>query len=246
LGWLLVDGLSTRDLRLLREALDPSIDAGSDALIAQPVLDEILRLIPCDTVSLQVMNYTERTTICQCASVAPDDDHSDLKSMFWAGFWDSMCSHPQRTGDTRVLGADYRPSPGPNGGKVMRDYLILTGTTDELLAPLTTHDADDHRLLLFRSGRTHFSERDVSVLTLVRAHVAELHTRQIRRRSAPIELTSRQLEILKLVADGATNRQIARSLTISEATTRAHLANIYTKLGAANRTQALAAAGLLA
>lgn len=47
-----MDGLSTRDLRLLRDAFDPSIDAGTDDLIAQPVLDAILQLIPCDTLSL--------------------------------------------------------------------------------------------------------------------------------------------------------------------------------------------------
>ena len=91
-----------------------------------------------------------------------------------------------------------------------------------------------------------FSERDIDLLTLVRAHVAELHTSHLRKRSAEVGLTPRQLEILRLVAAGSTNRQIARTLTISEATARTHLANIYTKLGATNRTQALAAAGLYA
>ena len=100
------------------------------------------------------------------------------------------------------------------------------------------------RWLLGRPGAGGSGRAQV-VLTLVRAHVAELHTRQLRRRSATIDLSPRQLEILKLVADGATNRQIARTLTISEATTRTHLTNIYSKLGATNLTHALAAAGFL-
>ena len=242
-----MDGLSARDLRLLRDALDPAVEAGRADLIAQPVLDEIARLIPCDQVSLQIMNYAERTLSWQATAVVAADNDPAMVAMFWAGFWDSSCSYPQRTGDTHIMWSGYAPPPGPNGGELMCDYMGQKGWADEVLVPLPSHDTDDHRLLLFRSGRPPFSERDIDVLTLVRAHVAELHTSHLKKRlAAAVELTPRQLEILRLVAAGSTNRQIARTLTISEGTTRTHLANIYTKLGATNRTQALAAAGLYA
>lgn len=52
------------------------------------------------------------------------------------------------------------------------------------------------------------------------------------------ELTAREQEVLKLVAEGLTNKQIAQRLTISTATAKTHLARIMQKLGASTRTQA--------
>jgi DNA-binding NarL/FixJ family response regulator len=51
-------------------------------------------------------------------------------------------------------------------------------------------------------------------------------------------LTRRELETLRLVADGATNSDVARALRITEQTVKFHLSNIYRKLGVSNRTGA--------
>ena len=51
-------------------------------------------------------------------------------------------------------------------------------------------------------------------------------------------LTQRELELLRLVASGATNSLLARQLFVTEQTVKFHLSNIYRKLGVANRTQA--------
>jgi DNA-binding NarL/FixJ family response regulator len=51
-------------------------------------------------------------------------------------------------------------------------------------------------------------------------------------------LTHRELELLCLVASGATNSRLARQLFVTEQTVKFHLSNIYRKLGVANRTQA--------
>jgi len=62
-------------------------------------------------------------------------------------------------------------------------------------------------------------------------------------------LTSREREILELMADGANNRMIASRLAISRHTVKFHVASILAKLGAASRTEAVALAlrsGLLA
>jgi LuxR family maltose regulon positive regulatory protein len=55
-------------------------------------------------------------------------------------------------------------------------------------------------------------------------------------------LTARELEVLYLLADGSTNQEIARQLVISLATAKKHVASILSKLGAENRTQAIARA----
>ena len=55
-------------------------------------------------------------------------------------------------------------------------------------------------------------------------------------------LTQRELEVLRLVAKGATNREVARRLFISEASVKAHLLHVYAKLGVNDRAAAVAAA----
>jgi DNA-binding NarL/FixJ family response regulator len=51
-------------------------------------------------------------------------------------------------------------------------------------------------------------------------------------------LTSREQQVLELVAQGLANRTIARSLAISESTVKNHLRSVYAKLGVTHRTQA--------
>ncbi len=61
--------------------------------------------------------------------------------------------------------------------------------------------------------------------------------------SLPIEpLTQREQEVLLLLADGASNQDIANQLVVSLATAKKHVASILSKLGAENRTQAIARA----
>ncbi len=58
----------------------------------------------------------------------------------------------------------------------------------------------------------------------------------------PVErssLSTREIEVLKHVSEGLSNKQIGRALRISEKTVRNHLSNTFTKLHAANRTDAV-------
>ncbi|MGN6300252.1 MAG: response regulator [Angustibacter sp.] len=57
-------------------------------------------------------------------------------------------------------------------------------------------------------------------------------------RTAVAELTDREREVVVLIAEGRTNRDIARTLGVAERTARTHVSNILTKLGLASRTQA--------
>jgi ATP/maltotriose-dependent transcriptional regulator MalT len=59
-----------------------------------------------------------------------------------------------------------------------------------------------------------------------------------RRKAWPAGLTTREVEVLRLVAQGRSNRGIASDLFISEKTVRNHVEHIYSKLGVSNRTGA--------
>ncbi|MEP7335742.1 MAG: helix-turn-helix transcriptional regulator [Actinomycetota bacterium] len=99
------------------------------------------------------------------------------------------------------------------------------------------------RIELDRGDRD-FSERDRAVLDLMLPHLRQLRRRAARRRrtanSADV-LTSRQREVLTLVARGMTNEQVARTLWIATGTVRKHLDNAYEKLGVGSRAAAVAA-----
>jgi DNA-binding CsgD family transcriptional regulator len=101
-----------------------------------------------------------------------------------------------------------------------------------------------------------FSERDRAVLDVIRPHLAQSYRNAIERTalrerteaaeralwSAPAaslaSLTSREQEVLVLVADGKTNGQIAGRLSLSPRTVQKHLEHIYDKVGVRTRTAA--------
>jgi DNA-binding NarL/FixJ family response regulator len=60
--------------------------------------------------------------------------------------------------------------------------------------------------------------------------------------AARLGLTPREQEVLQHLVEGRTNRQIARTLFISEKTASVHVSNIMSKLAAANRSEAAAIA----
>jgi DNA-binding NarL/FixJ family response regulator len=70
------------------------------------------------------------------------------------------------------------------------------------------------------------------------AGAAPKTTRAPLETERPAGLTRRELEILRLVAEGHSNAQLARMLWVTEQTVKFHLSNVYRKLGVSNRTEA--------
>jgi DNA-binding CsgD family transcriptional regulator len=95
------------------------------------------------------------------------------------------------------------------------------------------------RLMLWRGPGRDFDERDRLLLTLLRPHLIAAYRTAERRRQAPAPLTPRQLEVLRYVAQGCTNTQIARRMHLSEGTVRTHLNHVYERLGVTSRTAAI-------
>ena len=118
---------------------------------------------------------------------------------------------------------------------------------------LTTFDADADILAALEAGAAGYLLKDASseeIASAVRTAAAggravapEIAMRLMGRVAGDAgTLTSREVELLTLIADGATNRAAARALFISEATVKTHLVHVFQKLGVDNRTAAVAEA----
>jgi RNA polymerase sigma factor (sigma-70 family) len=88
------------------------------------------------------------------------------------------------------------------------------------------------------SGAVGYADKDITPDEMVERILSASSSSQ-RQRSAQAELSERELHVLTQVASGLSNKQIARRLGISEKTVRNHLSRVFSKLGAANRTEAV-------
>ncbi|MGN7860261.1 response regulator [Microbacterium sp. 22303] len=123
---------------------------------------------------------------------------------------------------------------------------------DSRVVVLTTFDADADVLPAIAAGATGYLLKDASrdeLLAAIRGAAAgktvlapEVASRLVDRVRAPEAslLTPRELEVLGLVADGATNRAAGDRLHLSEGTVKTHLLSIYAKLGVGDRASAVA------
>jgi DNA-binding NarL/FixJ family response regulator len=111
---------------------------------------------------------------------------------------------------------------------------------------LTTYDRDEDIYRAMKAGARGYLLKHTSgadMVAAIRASLtgdlslpAALAQRLARRPSR--ELTSRELEVLHLIVEGGSNREIASSLGISDSTVRVHVTSIMNKLDAADRTMA--------
>ncbi|MEO3889418.1 response regulator transcription factor [Nonomuraea sp. B5E05] len=139
--------------------------------------------------------------------------------------------------------------PGMDGVSAIRQ-LAERGSEARVLV-LTTYDTDSHVLPAIEAGATGYLLKDAprdELLRAVRAaargeavlapSVAALLMNRVRA-PVPGPLSPREVEVLQLVASGATNREAAARLFLTEATVKSHLLNIYAKLGVNDRAAAV-------
>ncbi|MEV4076049.1 response regulator [Nonomuraea fuscirosea] len=152
--------------------------------------------------------------------------------------------------DPDVILMDLR-MPRMDGVSAIKELARL-GVRARVLV-LTTYDTDKDVLPAVEAGATGYLLKDTSRDELVRAVRAaargeavlspSVATRLLGQVRAPADpLSARELEVLRLIADGATNREAAARLFISEATVKSHVLHIYAKLGVNDRAAAVAVA----
>ncbi|HSJ45334.1 MAG TPA: response regulator transcription factor [Euzebyales bacterium] len=118
---------------------------------------------------------------------------------------------------------------------------------------LTTYDRDEDIVPAIEAGATGYLLKDTPRVDLFRALRATSRGESTltpsvasrlmgRMRESPETLSAREIEVLKLVARGRTDRQIGRAIHVSEATVKTHLLRAYDKLGVSDRTAAVVTA----
>ena len=85
-------------------------------------------------------------------------------------------------------------------------------------------------------------ERAIEVVARGESYIDARIASRLTKRDTRRRLTNRERDVLRLVAAGNSNKQIATKLRISERTAKFHVTSIYSKLGAENRAQAVAIA----
>lgn len=121
---------------------------------------------------------------------------------------------------------------------------------------LTNYDTDGDILGAVEAGASGYLLKDApphELLAGVRAAAAgqsalapAIAGRLLARLRAPrVTLSAREIEVLRLVARGASNADVAHRLHITDATVKSHLAHVFSKLGVSSRTAAVSAARAL-
>ncbi len=144
--------------------------------------------------------------------------------------------------------------PGMDGVETTRRLVAKSPRTNVVM--LTSYHDDEHVFPAIRAGALSYVLKEIGPEELAdavrkaAAGEAVLHPRVAARvvrelhgarRDAPNvfhELSDREMEVLKLIADGCTNAEIAAKLYLSEKTVKSHVSNILGKLHLADRTQA--------
>ncbi|HEX4740337.1 MAG TPA: response regulator transcription factor [Caulobacteraceae bacterium] len=116
---------------------------------------------------------------------------------------------------------------------------------------LTTYDTDEDINRILRAGAKAYLLKDVGAADLVRCirdvaagrmRLAQGVASKLADRFTQVQLTVREVSVLRLVAEGLNNRAIGQRLGISEGTVKVHVAHLFDKMGARSRTDLVAIA----
>jgi NarL family two-component system response regulator LiaR len=165
-------------------------------------------------------------------------------------------------GEAVLLAADLAPDvvlmdlvmPGMDGVQATR--LLKQKSPCSQVIVLTSYHEDEHIFPAIRAGALSYLLKDISLADLADAvrkaaqgevvmhpHVAARVVQELDGGSHPdigsyAQLSEREREVLRLIAEGRSNAEIAARLVLSEKTVKSHVRNILGKLHVADRTQA--------
>jgi DNA-binding CsgD family transcriptional regulator len=236
--------ITSRDVGRLLAVTDRARHTDDDLPMPWSVLHDVQALIPAVSVCYSAfdpyrrLQYSFRYVLD--GSQVTDTDLPGPDDPSWGEFWAWDCSRPERSRDfVSVIPGSAIPLE-PAAAAAQRRRALDDGLEFDVVVPLRPHGTVSYRLLLWREPGRDFSDRELTLLRLARPHLVEIHEEYLSRATPGPALTERQQEVMRLVAAGLTNAQIARRLQISADTVRKHLENIYATLGVTHRLAAVA------
>ncbi len=208
-------------------------------------LAALQRLIPCDSVTFCELDRVAQRGL-GLVSLPEEPTGADEPEL---DYWEARHEHPicryhEESGDWRA----YRLSDFVEMRRFRSSRIYAEWFRPQHLESLITVGLDgplSHTrvFLLARSGGRDFEAADCLVLDVLRPYLAqryEVTRSRVASAGFPV-LTTREREIIALVAEGRTNADIAGCLGIACGTVRRHLENAYAKLGVHTRTAAVRA-----
>jgi|SRR5215470_819393 len=235
-----------RDLQTMLQIVNAPDDPDPVEPLPWSVLTGLRQLIPCAEVGITMFDARRREIYLDQAvgdlDPASDADWTMLDKSFWAHYWDSRpCCYPDVTGDLSTITtfSDFLSDRELHACAMYNEYLRFFAGEREMMLCLPSQPERALRLLFWRGPGPDFGQRDRDLLTLLRPHLYHAYRAQRQRQLGTPELTERQRQVLHLVAAGNTNRQIANRLSITEATVRKHLEQIFRRLEVTSRTAAV-------
>jgi DNA-binding CsgD family transcriptional regulator len=234
--------LAERDVRLALGVVAAAAEGQNGAPFGLELLDALLEAVPAESLDYVEWPFHEEPTfaIGTGHDFWPDPDEIaevmeeacptyPLRDVTW-----SNSPEPLRLSDFVSARAIRKTA---FYALAMRPY----GVEHELKLWLPAPPGHSRYFEFDRGPGRDFSDRDVALLRLVRPHLGRLRARW-ERAPRPAQLTERERDVLELVAQGLTNREVAARLFISSGTVRTHLEHVYEKLGVRTRAGAVAAA----
>lgn len=232
-------------LRLLRAVALACQDSSTETLMPEAVLVGLRDLLGFDSAAFHGVDSGAQL-LYDYQDLDPDEpDHASLSpeegvEMFWGHQRSTSCVHPHVRDDVASIlaTADGQSLRAWRECVLYRELFKPLGEEYSLILRLPDGPGRTFRLVCWRGSGRDFGEREKGDLMLLMPHLEGAY-RRARRRRVVSALTSRQRELLELVAQGCTNYQVARRLDVSEGTVRTHLNHIYARLGVTSRTAAV-------
>ena len=126
--------------------------------------------------------------------------------------------------------------------------LIRERDSNARVIVLTTYDTDDEITQALKAGAKAYVLKDISATDLIacirdvlagKTYLAPAAAAKLAEGVTRVQLTPREMAALRSMADGKSNKEIARELGISDRTVKTHLGHLFGKLGVTSRTEAI-------
>src|SRR6185312_4395725 len=168
-----------------------------------------------------------------------------------------VCAEASTGEQARSLFRSYRPDvtlmdlrlPGMNGSETIQ--AIRAEFPDARIVMVSTYVCDEEIYGALQAGAMAYLVKSVQREELIRAvrkaaagqrHIPPEVAARLADRVSGSQLSAREVEVLRFLVCGRRNRDIAKSLDITEGTVKLHVSSILGKLGAADRTEAVTVA----